>query len=488
MPNTNSFENEIRKILKELWIYSKLLLNQIVNLRKDTDIEGTIIGIKKGIVLEGSNLWILICSTIIACIGLDTNSPAVIIGAMLISPLMSPILGIGLSVGINDTDYIKKSLNNFIVAIALSLFVSILYFKLTPFGNFTDEMKVRIAPTILDAFVALFGGLAGIIAGSRTDKTNAIPGVAIATALMPPLCTAGFGIARWRWDIFGGAFYLFFINTILITLSTYFIVRILKFPLIKELNPKTANKTKRWAYIILIILLIPSILFLVSSLRKASLDNTLRNFIAKYIHEDVEQGVRFKYESLEDTTFRMKVYYFGPYIEADTVNVLEKKLLNQFDNQLLINLYGYKQVELELTPTDAPPDEEKQRIVQELADISSNIIELKQKQKEQVENSHIFIHEQSGIIDSLNGILQDSIPLEQITKEVKALYDEINSLYLSKTGYSNFDTLNIQYKYIALIKWNRNRISRKNRQKAEMRLNKYLQTKLKSTNLEVFGY
>ena len=486
MESNNSIPHLFQNFVRELWDYLKVLFHRIINLRSDTDVAGTIADIKNGVVLEGSNLWILICSTIIACIGLDVNSPAVIIGAMLISPLMAPILGIGLSVGINDTDYIKKSLWNFMVAIGLSLVVSVVYFRLTPFGNFTAEMQARISPTILDAFVAFFGGLAGIIAGSRTNKTNAIPGVAIATALMPPLCTSGFGLAVGRWDIFGGAFYLFFINAVLISISTYSIVRVLKFPLVKTLDSRIALRAKRFAYLTLIILLIPSLIFLLNSLKRANLDGSLRSFIGTYIHEDLEEGVNFNYELKDDTVLNMKVYYFGRYIEPDTVRKFEQYLLTRLNDQLLTRLYNFKTVALKLTPTDAPPDKEKERLVREIADLGSKMIELEQKQREDIEDQQKIGLEKDLQIDSLKRVIRDSIPFKDLTVELKALYEEINSFYLNKMSYTDFDSVGVQSKYVAFIKWNKRKIGR-SRRRAEERIKRYLGVKLGTVNVEIFS-
>ncbi len=179
--------------------------------------------------MRGYSLWILVCSTILASIGLDTNSTAVIIGAMLISPLMSPILSVGLSVAIHDKQVLTRSLQNLLIAVAISLSASVIYFFLSPLGEPTPELQARTFPTLLDLMVALFGGISGIVSISRHEQTNAIPGVAIATALMPPLCTAGFGIATANWNYFFGAFYLFFINAVFISLATYLIVRFLHF-------------------------------------------------------------------------------------------------------------------------------------------------------------------------------------------------------------------------------------------------------------------
>ena len=197
------------------------IFHDIVNLRDSTDTKGTIDSIRQGTAIKGYNLWILACGAMLASIGLDLNSVAVIIGAMLISPLMSPILGIGLAFGINDREHLFMALQNFTIAVAASLGVSTLYFALSPFeGAPGPEIMSRTMPTVLDVLIALFGGTAGIVAISRKEKTNAIPGVAIATALMPPICTAGYGLANYEWSIFLGALYLFFINAVFISLST----------------------------------------------------------------------------------------------------------------------------------------------------------------------------------------------------------------------------------------------------------------------------
>ena len=226
--------NEFPLILKifflRRYIYIKEFIKDVFDIKEGADPNGTISSIRQNVKIKGSNVWILIAGAMLASIGLDTNSSAVIIGAMLISPLMNPILGIGLSVGINDKELLTSSLKNFVIAIIASLVTSYIYFSITPLGEPTPELQARIKPTILDVLVALFGGIAGIVATSRKEKSNAIPGVAIATALMPPICTAGFGLATNRLNFFLGAFYLFFLNAVFISLSTYLIVKYLKFP------------------------------------------------------------------------------------------------------------------------------------------------------------------------------------------------------------------------------------------------------------------
>ncbi|HKK79877.1 MAG TPA: DUF389 domain-containing protein, partial [Phaeodactylibacter sp.] len=196
-PNTPTPPRRPREVFSELWKALKEWFRSLLDLREGLDREGTIVAIRTNKRMQGANAWLLGCSIMIASLGLDLNSPAVIIGAMLVSPLMSPILGIGLGVAINDKDAMFTAMRHFAIAIVIALVTSTFYFFITPFGNMTEEIQSRTSPTFLDGLVAIFGGFAGIISSTRKDKTNAIPGVAIATALMPPLCVTGFGIAEF---------------------------------------------------------------------------------------------------------------------------------------------------------------------------------------------------------------------------------------------------------------------------------------------------
>ena len=219
-------------INKKLRLFSTFreFLKDRFNLEEDKANENEIIdSIKKGVEFRGINLWVLIFAIFIASIGLNVNSTAVIIGAMLISPLMGPIMGIGLGIGINDFDLIKKAYKNLAIATVIGVATSAIYFLISPISDAQSELLARTTPTIWDVMIALFGGLAGIVATTRKSISNVIPGVAIATALMPPLCTAGFGLATGNLSFFFGAFYLYFINSVFISLSSFIIVRFLKF-------------------------------------------------------------------------------------------------------------------------------------------------------------------------------------------------------------------------------------------------------------------
>lgn len=214
-----------------------------------------------GIEFKGTKLWILMFAIVIASVGLNTNSTAVIIGAMLISPLMGPINGIGYSIATYDFTLLKRSIKNFTFAVLTGLTASTVYFTLSPVSTAYSELLARTSPTIYDVIIALFGGLAGIVAISSKLKGNIIPGAAIATALMPPLCTAGYGIATGQIYYFLGALYLFTINTVFIAISAVFISQFLKFPIRTVVNPASKAKVNRYITVIILLTLLPSIYF-----------------------------------------------------------------------------------------------------------------------------------------------------------------------------------------------------------------------------------
>lgn len=217
--------------------------------------------ISKGIVFRGTNLWILVFAIIIASVGLNMNSTAVIIGAMLISPLMGPINGMGYSIATYNFQLFRRSVKNFTFAVVTSLITSTLYFAISPISTAHSELLARTSPSIYDVIIALFGGLAGIVAIGSRLKGNVIPGVAIATALMPPLCTAGYGLATGQFEFFLGAIYLFTINTVFIALASVIISQLLKFPIRTLVEPKDKVRVNRWISIVITIVFLPSIYF-----------------------------------------------------------------------------------------------------------------------------------------------------------------------------------------------------------------------------------
>lgn len=223
------------------------------------DLSVAIDNVKKGIEFKGTNLWILIFAIFIASLGLNVNSTAVIIGAMLISPLMGPIMGMGLSVAINDLKLLRRAVSNLLMAVSVGLATSTVYFLISPLNDAHAELLARTSPTIYDVLIALFGGFAGTLATFSKQKGNVIPGAAIATALMPPLCTAGYGLATLNWNFFFGASYLFLINTVFIAYATLLTTRLLKFPIKHLIDPVAEKKTRRIITVIVLLTLIPSI-------------------------------------------------------------------------------------------------------------------------------------------------------------------------------------------------------------------------------------
>lgn len=321
-------------------------LRRIFSIRGGTDVQGTIDEINSNIALRSSNIWMLICSAMLASIGLDTNSIAVIIGAMLISPLMSPILGIGLAVAIMDRDMLRKSFVNLSIATMITLITSTLYFLLTPLGDLTSELSARTMPTLLDVGVAFFGGIAGIVAGSRKNKTNAIPGVAIATALMPPLCTVGYGLANMDSTVFLGAFYLYFINAVFISVATMLVVTWLKFPKKIELSEDQSTRVKQFLIGFVVLTLIPSIFIFVIVLQKARHERAIRDFVNTEIRSDNRQPLRWDVND-KGKDKRLKVYLLGNSFSAAEKKELDRKLYN----------YGLGDLRLGIIDMNVSPDE-----------------------------------------------------------------------------------------------------------------------------------
>jgi uncharacterized hydrophobic protein (TIGR00271 family) len=310
-------------------------LQKIVDIRSSSDPQRAINAISEGVSIRGYNMWLLFCSAVLASIGLDTSSTAVVIGAMLISPLMSPILGIGLAFGIHDNTLFLRSLKNFGAAVVLSLIASVLYFFISPFAHPTPEIEARTYPTLLDVLIALFGGIAGIVSASRAGSSIAIPGVAIATALMPPLCTAGYGLATGQWRYFAGAFYLFFINAVFISLATYWIVKYLHFP-------KTVFATKRQRNVyfliyslIAVLVTAPSVYFLYTVYQKQTVNDKLNALVLGPIRAQGNEILKWDLAD-KDTAIWIKVYHSGAPISDSLQMVIAQQLAsNKLENYVL---------------------------------------------------------------------------------------------------------------------------------------------------------
>ena len=280
------------------------------DLRSDLEKEQVIIEeITRGVSFRGANLWVLIVAIFIASLGLNVNSTAVIIGAMLISPLMGPIIGMGLAVGINDLDLLKRALKNFSFATLISVLTAMLYFLISPLEEAQSELLARTTPTIYDVLIAFFGGAAGIIAlSTRGRGGNVIPGVAIATALMPPLCTAGYGLATWQPSFFFGAFYLFFINTVFISLSTFVGVRLMGFRHHELPTPERARRARHILTIIVVATILPALLMTISIIRTSIFENNLRHFIAD---ELAQTGTQILSSGTDAATKELRIVAVG---------------------------------------------------------------------------------------------------------------------------------------------------------------------------------
>ena len=258
------------------WSYIRL----VTSLADDIDTRSAAQRIKSGIWFRGPNVWILAFAIVLASVGLNVNSTAVIIGAMLVSPLMGPIIGIGLGLGTSDVDLLKAAGKNLLVMVVISLLASTLFFILSPLSLVNPtELMARTSPTIYDVLIAFFGGLAGILENSRKERGTVLSGVAIATALMPPLCTAGYGLAHLNFHYFFGALYLFLINSVFISLATYLMVKYLQFEQAQHTLPEITRRRKRIVTFIFILFLVPSIWSAIRLVTENNFERNASNFI-----------------------------------------------------------------------------------------------------------------------------------------------------------------------------------------------------------------
>ena len=279
--------------------------------------------LRSGIELRGATPWILMFAILVASIGLNINSPAVIIGAMLISPLMGPIVGIGYGIGIYDFTLIRRSLANLGIAAAISLATSTLYFLVTPLDEAQSELLARTTPTLWDVLIALAGGLAGIIGMTRREKSNVIPGVAIATALMPPLCTAGYGLANGDWAVFGGAFYLFSINCVFIAVSTVIVIEYLRLPHRKFVDGLVERRVKRTLLTVVLLTALPSIYLAIQLVDNEVFGHRARAFVRQEFSGGTSHVVDTQLNPLQR---RIELTLIGARMPQAAIAAIEKKL------------------------------------------------------------------------------------------------------------------------------------------------------------------
>lgn len=451
----------VKQDAKGLFASIKSFLSELLDFREDTDRDATIEAIKNDIPYKGATAWILVCSIFVASVGLNANSTAVVIGAMLISPLMGPILGVGMSIALNDIDTLKRSLINLAIMIVLSLLTAFLFFKFFPLSEDTSELLGRVKPDIRDVLIAFFGGLALIIA--RTKKgtiASVIFGVAIATALMPPLCTAGYGLAKGNLEYFGGAMYLFTINTIFIALATFLVLKILRFPMLKYANSAKRKRVARIASLLAIVVMIPAILTFIDVLRESTFERDAKAFINNELSSLPNANYIKKYATAQYNPKGVSIIEIIPFgndeISDDTKKILEqhfsdysalgntKLYINQVKNRAINNL----------------------EYMEELRSRDSLDL-LSQGQKISYLEDRVL---------KLSRLERDQIPFDELTKEIKINYDKLEEISFSNEIRSNFKTLDTTK--VFYVKWIDSLVTTDSKTKDGKRLEAFIKERL----------
>lgn len=403
--------------------------------------------IAKSVPFQGTNLWILIFAIVIASLGLNVNSTAVVIGAMLISPLMGPIIGIGYSLSINDLPLLKKSLTNYAFAGLIGLSASTIYFLLSPINEASSELLSRTQPNLYDVLIAFFGGLAGILAACSTQKGNVIPGVAIATALMPPLCTAGYGLANWNMQFLFGAIYLYIINSVFISVASFLTVRYLNLPYKQFPDEATRHRSKRIISFITLITILPSIYFAYNIVQQNRFQNNALRFIQN--ETNLQDNVVLNTE-IDNVNRTITISYIGKNINDSTINMLKGKL----------PIYGIQQCELKINQGLSYLNETKQEIDHNLVEIDKNLLQSMQLRLDSIDRQ----------TELAGGFYE----------EIKALYPSLEHAYIQRANYFT-DSSATNELYLFHLKLNESfNLDKKDR------LQKYLELRLNNKPVQLF--
>ena len=404
--------------------------------------------IKSNISFRGSNLWILACAIVIASIGLNVNSTAVIIGAMLISPLMGPIVGAGFALAIFDFDLLKRSGKNLLIATFVSLSVATIYFFISPFKETQSELLARTSPNIYDVMIAFFGGLVGVIALTRVEKGNPIPGVAIATALMPPLCTAGYGLATANFPYFFGAFYLYSINCFFICISTFLIIKYLKYPPVKILNEKFEKKIRYNITVLIFLMILPSFYLAYTLFQEKTFNQKVEQFVTK---EFSDNGYTLIYKNITYKTNpkKMEFAFLTKKFTPEELEVLKKKLL-QYD----------------ITNTEL-------NIRQDTKDIKGEILDELGKQNKILTDKDILIN---NLHNELNKYKFNN---PETIKEITILFPELKNISIGR-HISNVNTDSSKTEIVLLYQTD-DKIKKFDTEK----LQQWLSQKLKTTDIKI---
>lgn len=414
----------------------KAFLREYLDLKKDKDNElATVDSIRKGVEFKGANLWILIFAIFMASLGLNVNSTAVIIGAMLISPLMGPIMGVGLSVGLNDFELMKRSLKSFLITTAFSVTTATIFFLFTPIAEAQSELLARTSPTIYDVFIALFGGLAGVVALSTKEKGNVIPGVAIATALMPPLCTAGYGLASGNLIYFLGAFYLYFINSVFISLATFIGVRVMHFQRKEFVDKNREKKVRKYIILIVILTMCPAVYLTVGIIRSTFYTAAANKFISEQLNFENTQVLDKKIH-YDTNPKEIRVVLIGPEVPDASISLARSKMKDyKLEKTKLIVLQGMN--------NDA----------MDISSIRAMVME------DFYKNSEQRLQEQQKKIASLEKNLTKYKSYDELSQkiipELKVLYPSVTALSISHALETRVDSMKTDTIALAVLKFAR---------------------------------
>ena len=404
----------------EILISIKNYIKEFFDLRKSKENEElTIESIRHGVIFKGTNLWVLIFAIFIASLGLNVNSTAVIIGAMLISPLMGPIMGFGLAVGISDFELLKQSFKSYLLTTFISVVTSTLYFSLTPLNEVQSELLARTSPTIYDVLIALFGGLAGIIAVSTKEKGNVIPGAAIATALMPPLCTAGFGLATGNIFYFLGAFYLYFINSVFISLATFLGVRFMHFKRKDFVDKQREQMVRRYIIALVLATMCPAFYLTYGIVKTTFYEASANSFIAKEFDFEHTQVIsrKISYDEKE-----IRVVLVGNELTQLEIDKVHNSLKHyKLEDTKLTIVQGMNSDNLDMGMLKA----------QVMEDFYKNSEERLQEQQEEI----LRLRRELGNYSTYHQLNQ------QIAPELKVLYPQVESVSLSQMEVITVDSM-----------------------------------------------
>lgn len=394
------------------WLHIKEAIRTRLSLTDDKADDSVIDErIRGDVEMKGSNLWVLMFAIFVASIGLNVNSTAVIIGAMLISPLMGPIMGIGYGAGINDFVLIRRSFKNLAIATLIALLTSTLYFLISPLDTAQSELLARTTPTAWDVLIGLFGGLAGIVALTRKEKTNVIPGVAIATALMPPLCTAGFGLATGHWSYFFGAFYLYTINFVFIALSSFIIVRAFNVSEKKYVDPEVAKRAQRYIAAVVLLTILPSSYLAYILVGEEVFKAKANMFVTEQLNF---KSTNVSQVNIDPKTQSIKVFLIGEHVPESELTNITLRLAGAGLEEAKLKVYQNGQRE------DVDVSTLKADIVTDLYKNSQLSLEAKEKKITRLE-------------EQIKQLSKDRDYYTAIPNELETLFPKVSQVLLSKS-------------------------------------------------------